>query len=161
MSGGLLRVEVAEQAGDWSDIQAKRAVQALVPIVSRRCPWAEGIVTIALAEDDLVHDLNRRYRRVDRPTNVLSFPSGEATGPESELGDVVLAVETLRREAEAESRSLDQHFAHLALHGLLHILGYDHERDADAVTMETMETEILAELGIPDPYAGNPAAMID
>jgi probable rRNA maturation factor len=128
----------------------------LAAAVGGRDEGAHGIVAVALADDPLIHDLNFRFRAVDLPTNVLSFPSGEPPGEDAHLGDVVLSIDTLRREAAAEGTPLDAHFAHLAVHGLLHILGYDHEAEADAAAMEAMESEILAELGVPDPYGREP-----
>ena len=97
----------------------------------------------------MVRNLNRDYRAKDKPTNVLSFPAPH--GPL--LGDVIIAWETLLREAEEEGITPADHLAHLTIHGLLHLLGYDHETDAEAVAMESLETAILAGLGIKDPHA--------
>jgi len=106
-------------------------------------------LVVALADDAAVQALNRRDRGFDKPTNVLSYPSGRR----QPLGDIVLARETVAREARAQRKTLDQHLTHLVMHGTLHLLGYDHERDADALIMEALETRLLARLGIPDPYA--------
>jgi probable rRNA maturation factor len=99
--------------------------------------------------------LNLKWRGKDAPTNVLSFPSGEEQG---HLGDVVLAYETVEGEAEQQNIAIADHAAHLVVHGMLHLLGYDHEQEDDAVKMETLETEILATLGIADPYGNGDAA---
>ena len=106
-------------------------------------------LTIALADDRRVRELNVRDRRKDKPTNVLSYPSGE----HDFLGDVVLARQTVWREAKSQGKTAADHLAHLVVHGTLHLLGYDHETsDADAERMEALERRILAKLGIADPY---------
>jgi len=106
-------------------------------------------LTIALADDRRVRMLNARDRRKDKPTNVLSYPSGERAF----LGDVVLARQTIWREASAQGKTAADHVAHLVVHGTLHLLGYDHETgEADARRMEALERRILAKLGIADPY---------
>ena len=116
-------------------------------------------VNLCLSNDEAVHKLNREFRGVDKPTNVLSFANYEDDAFEDmleadavELGDVIVALETLEREAEEQGVSLKAHFMHLWLHGLLHILGYDHMDESDAEVMEGLEIEILATLGIENPY---------
>lgn len=116
-------------------------------------------VSLVLADDGMVRELNRQYRGQDKPTNVLSFASLDAEddvavpdGPLM-LGDVVLAFETTRREAAAEGKTLADHLAHLVVHGILHLLGYDHLEEDEALEMEGRERSILADLGIADPYA--------
>ena len=117
-------------------------------------------LTLPLSEAHIIRTLNSNWRGIDKPTNVLSFP---ALQPERApkpgdaprmLGDIAIAYETMRREADDEGKPFDHHLSHLAVHGFLHLIGYDHENDADAEAMESLETEILAQLGIPDPYAG-------
>ena len=106
-------------------------------------------LTIVLADDRRVRALNARDRRKDKPTNVLSYPSGERAF----LGDVVLARQTVWREAKSQGKTPADHVAHLVVHGALHLLGYDHETsEADAERMEALERRILAKLGIADPY---------
>ena len=119
--------------------------------------------TVALSHDAAVRVLNRTYRQQDKATNVLSFPAPpspeqdrDSDAPRS-LGDVILALETLLAEAVDQDISPLHHFQHLVVHGVLHLLGYDHESDADAGMMEGLETAILARLGIADPYAEPPA----
>ena len=113
-------------------------------------------LSLVFADDATVQALNAEWRGKDKPTNVLSFPAfplkpGDKLPPL--LGDVILAFETVAREAAEEGKPLDHHVSHLVLHGFLHLLGYDHETDADAEVMEALETRILAKLAIPDPYA--------
>jgi probable rRNA maturation factor len=117
------------------------------------CEDAE--VSVLFADDAVVRDLNARFRGRDKPTNVLSFPAVSAGQAPVVLGDIVLAFETVDREAEAAGKPFADHAAHLLVHGLLHLLGYDHEADNEAEDMERRETEILAALRIPDPYADN------
>ena len=130
----------------------RRAVSAVL----ERETEAPAEVSVLLADDALVTTLNRDYRGQDRPTNVLSFPAGDATWPGAPapalLGDVVVAFETVRREAGTEGRPLADHLTHLLVHGTLHLLGYDHASDDEAQTMEALEVELLAGLGVADPY---------
>jgi probable rRNA maturation factor len=117
---------------------------------------AEGArLTVVLADDAAVRELNRRFRGQDKSTNVLAFPSGapDAAFPEEcTLGDVILAHDTCRREAAAQGKPLADHLAHLVVHGVLHLLGRDHQTDAEAERMEDEERAILARIGVPDPY---------
>lgn len=110
-------------------------------------------LSIVLTDDAAQRELNRQWRGIDKPTNVLSFPQIEPFGPVvGILGDIVLARETLEREAAELDKPFADHFTHLVVHGFLHILGYDHEEEGDALDMEGLETRILASLGVPDPY---------
>jgi probable rRNA maturation factor len=115
----------------------------------------KGTVTVFLADDAFVQDLNSTYRQKHAPTNVLSFAN---TGPFSDpsvLGDVVLAYETVLGEATQQNKPMINHCVHLVVHGILHLLGYDHETDDEAAIMEAKETDALKILGIPDPYIGS------
>jgi probable rRNA maturation factor len=113
-------------------------------------------LSLVFANDAMIQSLNAQWRGKDKPTNVLSFPAFPLK-PGAKLplmlGDIVLARETAAREALAEDKPFDSHVSHLLLHGFLHLLGYDHETEAEALAMETIETRILASLAIPDPYA--------
>ena len=118
-----------------------------------------GSITVLFTDDADVRNLNRQYRGKDTPTNVLSFPAGPALPglPETEMhshGDIVLAFETCQREADEQGISLQDHTAHLIVHGILHLFGYDHQSDQDADIMEKLETDILAMMGIANPYLG-------
>jgi len=108
-------------------------------------------LSVVLAHDDFVQDLNKRYRGQDKPTNVLSFPQNDEMM--DNLGDIIFALETVQREAAAQDKKFKDHVAHLAVHGTLHLLGYDHERDEDAEHMESLEIQILEGLNISNPYA--------
>jgi probable rRNA maturation factor len=148
---------------------AMRAQLAAVAAVGRGLPSAgprkmpETEITIVLTDDAAVQALNAEWRGKDQPTNVLSFPAAtsreiaraRAGGPPLLLGDVVLALETCRREAADEGKPLADHMAHLVVHGVLHLLGHDHATEPEADRMEALEVAILAELGIADPYAGS------
>jgi probable rRNA maturation factor len=129
-----------------------RAIEAAAAATS-----AEGDAELAvmLTDDAAIQDLNRAWRGQDKPTNVLSFPAvampATPTAPRA-LGDIAIAYETARREAEAESKPFGHHLSHLAIHGFLHLIGYDHESDDDAERMEQLERQVLRRLGIPDPY---------
>jgi probable rRNA maturation factor len=136
-----------------------RAIEAAAAMVD--APTADAELAVMLTDDDGIRILNRNWRNLDKPTNVLSFPALQpetAPGPDDAprmLGDIAIAYQTTRAEADAEHKLFAHHLSHLAVHGFLHLIGYDHETDAEAETMESLEREILAHLGIPDPYAHN------
>ncbi|SKA10821.1 probable rRNA maturation factor [Enhydrobacter aerosaccus] len=124
----------------------RRAARAALVGARRRASYS---LNVALADDKRVRILNARDRKKDKPTNVLSYPSGE----KAFLGDIVLARQTVWREAREQKKAPADHLAHLVVHGTLHLLGYDHETsDEDAERMERLERRILAKLGIADPY---------
>jgi probable rRNA maturation factor len=111
-------------------------------------------VSILLTDDAHQQALNRQWRNIDKPTNVLSFPQLAPFAPVAGLvGDISLALETLRRESVEFGIEFVAHFTHLVVHGFLHLLGYDHEEETEALQMESLETHVLATLGIADPYA--------
>ena len=165
-----LSVDVAIRDERWHGVEAdprgvlEPAVRAAVA-ASGIDPGGPAEIGVVLADDALVQDLNREYRGRDRPTNVLSFaltdgqetrfPAGAAGEPVM-LGDVVLAFETVAREAREEAKAPRHHAVHLVVHGVLHLMGYDHGTEADARIMERMEQRILADLGIADPYMERP-----
>lgn len=115
-----------------------------------------AMLSVLLTDDAAQRTLNAQWRQIDKSTNVLSFPSIEPFTPLNGLiGDISMARETLEREAKELDKSFTDHFTHLLVHGFLHCLGYDHENEADALVMEGLETQILASLGLDDPYAGD------
>jgi probable rRNA maturation factor len=116
-------------------------------------PGEGGDVSLWLADDAALRSLNLRWRGIDKPTNVLSFPSAVRLGEATTLGDIALAYETLAREAEDLGVPLADRYRHLLVHGFLHLIGYDHETDTEAERMEALETKILTRLGAADPYA--------
>ena len=134
-------------------IVVKKAVLAAAEAVST--PRAE--LAIVLSDDSAMQALNREWRGKDAPTNVLSFAAtaapGRARSATPYIGDVVIAYQTTVREAVAEGKPFNHHLAHLAVHGFLHLLGYDHDNNSDAQEMERVERTVLKRLAIPDPYA--------
>jgi probable rRNA maturation factor len=152
-------VEIAESSPLWRGLPeieklTERAIAA--SLAASGIGILEGAeISVQLADDAQIRALNAQWRGVDKPTNVLSFPAAPngkiAVAPL--LGDIVLSFETAEREAAEEGKSLADHCVHLVVHGFLHLLGFDHERAAEADRMEALETDILAKLGIADPYA--------
>jgi probable rRNA maturation factor len=129
------------------------AIAAAVEVAELDVP-DEAELSVVLTDDAAIRILNRDHRGKDKPTNVLSFPGfSPDEDPVPLLGDIVVAQETVAREAAEEGKSIADHFSHLIVHGMLHLFGYDHETEADAEIMEDEERRILAALGIADPYA--------
>ncbi len=156
-----LTLTLVEEDGDWSGFGPLQDVVGDVAAAlgrdRRLRSAAVGEASVVLASDALVRKLNRAHRGKDAPTNVLSFPfqrppgAGEDAG--NYLGDIVLAAETVRREAAERGIEPRHHFQHLVVHGVLHLMGYDHDTDAAAAEMEGLETDVLAAIGVADPYA--------
>lgn len=153
-----LAVEDARWETAVADLEAlvTRAVEAGLAVAPEK-PDGPVEVSVLLTDDAAVRELNRTWRGKDKPTNVLSFPAAPQprhAGTAVPLGDVVLAYETLVRESAEQSKPLQNHLAHLLVHGTLHCLGQDHEiGETEADAMEALEVAALATLGIPDPYA--------
>jgi len=159
---GFPATEVLVTAECWrtepnAEAVIHRAIEAAADIADADVADAE--LAIMLTDDAGIRTLNNNWRSIDKPTNVLSFPALQPTGagePDDAprmLGDIAIAYETTRREADEDQKPFDHHLSHLAVHGFLHLIGYDHEKDDDAEDMESLEREILSQLGIPDPYA--------
>ncbi len=153
-------IDIATPMRQWTDILPD--VEDLVRSAATAAWRASGggtaaavEISVVLADDAMVRTLNRDHRGKDSPTNVLSFPIGPAGSMDAVptmLGDVVLACETVIAEAAAQGKPVADHLRHLVVHGVLHLAGYDHEDDAEAERMERLETQILADLGVGDPY---------
>lgn len=146
-------IDVITEAGGWpgeAEALAVRAANAALGTLGEE----EARLCVLLTSDAAVQKLNANFRGKDKPTNVLSFPAPEIpSDPAPHLGDLALAGETCAREAAEEGKTLADHLSHLVIHGVLHLCGYDHETNEDAEEMEALEREILAALGIADPYA--------
>ena len=153
--------EVLVVADSWqtepdAETVIHRAIATAAEMVDADIGEAE--LAVMLTDDAGIRTLNSNWRGIDKPTNVLSFPALQPTGSSDPdeaprmLGDIAIAYETTSREARDERKLFAHHLSHLAVHGFLHLIGYDHQKDDDAETMEALEAEILAQLGIPDPY---------
>lgn len=171
MTGARLRTVIRIDQDDWQtempDTAAlcRRAVRAGWAVGRKALAKTHNLsgplpgpveISVMLSDDKTVRALNRDHRGKDSATNVLSFPGDtDAPHPGADilLGDVILAWETVASEAGAAQKSVADHASHLLIHGVLHLLGYDHEREEDAAIMERIEVESMARLGLPDPYA--------
>lgn len=160
---GPVGLDIVVEAGDWAgeealETLAARALAAAAALSGSApdddTPLGPSEVALCFADDARVQEINRDHRGKDKPTNVLSFPAADMPGaPFRFLGDIIVAYETVAREAEADGKGFDDHLTHLLVHGFLHLIGYDHETVAEAEEMEALETAILARLGIADPNA--------
>jgi probable rRNA maturation factor len=155
-------VDVLSESPLWesepgAEAVVRRAISQASAVVEPNGPAAE--VAVLLCDDATIAALNAQWRGREEPTNVLSFPAPAVSDPSASetgaahLGDIAIACETVVREAREQGRTVSEHLAHLAIHGYLHLLGYDHQTDSDAEQMEGLEREILSGLGISDPYA--------
>ena len=147
-------IDVLTESPLWEkEPQAVPVIERAIAAAAEAIDAPLGEVVVMLADDETIRTLNRDWRKIDKPTNVLSFPAAKTPGTEPMmLGDIVIAYETLARECEEEDRVFLHHLAHLAVHGFLHLMGYDHQDDSDAAAMEQLEIAILARLDMPDPY---------
>ena len=149
-----LTLDVIVESPLWDrNPDAETVIRGALAAAAKTTAQGNAEIAILLIDDSGIRELNRQWRNQDKPTNVLSFPAGTTGKANAHLGDIVIAYETLAREAEAEDKPFAHHLAHLAIHGYLHLLGYDHMTDAEAARMERLETALLDQLGIPDPYA--------
>ena len=152
-------IAISVEAGAWDDEASlhslvDRCASAVVAELGLDRPGATEL-SVMFTDDAAIRELNREWRGKDTATNVLSFPAFPALGREIPpmLGDIVIASETVAREAALEGKPFDHHLSHLVVHGLLHLIGFDHETEADAEEMEATERRVLGALAIPDPYA--------
>lgn len=146
-------IDIVTEGGGWPEGAEATVLRAATAALAA-CGEDSATLCVLLTDDEAVQKLNAQFRGLDKPTNVLSFPAPEIPGdPAPQLGDLALAGQTCAREAVDEGKSLPDHLAHLVVHGVLHLCGYDHETTGDAEEMEAFEREILASLGIADPYA--------
>lgn len=158
----VIAVDILAESPLWGEAEGWRgAVEAAVAMASAAADAEiadDAELSLLLTDDAAIRVLNRDHRGIDKPTNVLSFPQddpeADAYGPL--LGDIVVAHETVMREAVEEGISFHDHFLHMIVHGFLHLVGYDHMNDDEAEEMEGLETAILARLGIANPYADAP-----
>jgi probable rRNA maturation factor len=160
-SAAALKIDVVVDCQGWPSDAAALVRRAIVQAagtadggVFAGKTFAGKFLAVLLTDDAAVRALNAAWRGIDKPTNVLSFPAprGERRYAPVPLGDIAIACETTAREAQAEGKPLAHHLSHLAVHGFLHLLGYDHESDREAEAMEQLERKVLAALGVPDPY---------
>jgi probable rRNA maturation factor len=150
-------IDILVQSPLWSaQPLAEQTVREAIVAASAMISTKNGELSIVLTDDSSIRALNRQWRGIDKPTNVLSFPGlGIDDGPRM-FGDIVIAYEALKRECEQDQREFLHHLAHLAVHGFLHLIGYDHETDAEADKMEGLESRIMTRLNLPDPYRARP-----
>jgi probable rRNA maturation factor len=155
-AGADVKIDIRVESDLWKRNRAVKTVarRAIVTAAAMMAlPTCE--LSVLLTDDPTIRTINCDWRGVDAPTNVLSFPA-PAAGEPPFIGDIVLAYETIAAEAQAEHKPFAHHLAHLAVHGFLHLLGYDHVRKKDAEAMEEAERDILRQLRIPDPYRDQP-----
>jgi probable rRNA maturation factor len=154
----LITAEIEIAAPDWDDVSVERVTARALEQLNAVRPegWAAGLVALLFTDDATIRTMNRTFRGRDSATNVLSFPTAGPPGLpphiEMPLGDIALAAETCLREAAEKGVSPEDHTLHLIIHGILHLLGYDHVDDQEAAAMEALETRLLAKLGVADPY---------
>jgi len=149
------QIDIQTQSPLWeAQPLAIRTVHDAIAAAAAELSTIGGEVCIVLTDDSAITRLNRDWRGIDKPTNVLSFPASGQTGRQESrlLGDIVIAYQTLERECETENRLFLHHLAHLAIHGFLHLSGYDHETDGQADEMEALESKVMSRLNMPDPY---------
>ncbi len=152
-----VQTEIVVASPLWPQAESEEAVRRAIAASEALFEPTDAEVSVLLCDDAEIQRLNAKWRGKDYATNVLSFPSAGQQAGEDHLGDIAIAYETVKREAADEGKEFSHHLAHLAIHGFLHLLGFDHETDEEAEEMEGTEREILGRLGIADPYSGEPA----
>jgi probable rRNA maturation factor len=157
-ASAALLIDIVVESPLWkAEPGARATLRQAIATAAAAVPDHTGELAIVLTDDAAIRTLNRTWRGKDEPTNVLSFPAPSTPGAPRLLGDIVIAYETTAREALAEGKPFGDHLAHLAVHGYLHLAGHDHEADAEADAMETLEIAILARLKVPNPYIARDA----
>ena len=151
-----VKTEIVVASALWAEDDAEEAIRRAIAAAEALFEPADAEVGVLLCDDAEIRRLNAQWRDKDTATNVLSFPAAAHNATCLHLGDIAIARETVEREATEEGKSLADHLTHLTVHGYLHLLGFDHETDDDAEEMESLEREILASLGIADPYTIDP-----
>lgn len=146
----MISVETDVEDDSWLSLGAGLQSVVAAAVETALADQHSGDVVVLLTSNDAVHDLNRRFRGKDSATNVLSFSAAATARPH--LGDIALAFGVCAAEAQEQGKMLEHHLQHLVVHGALHLVGYDHETDDEAVVMEDKERAIMAQLGAPDPY---------
>lgn len=151
-----VQIEVVVRSARWRKLpKARTIVKTAILAAAEAVSTRPAELAIVLDDDSAIRALNRQWRGQNAPTNVLSFPAaspGKRRSASPYIGDIVIAFQTTAREAVAEGKPFGHHLAHLAVHGFLHLLGYDHDADRKAAAMERLERRILRRLAIPDPY---------
>jgi len=152
------QLEVLVDSPLWAQAEAAQGLmrRALAEAAHALSSRADAELCVVLTDDAAIRALNCTWRGIDAPTNVLAFPAKASAHPIRHFGDIVIAYETAQAEAAAAAKPLGDHVAHLAVHGLLHLIGYDHQADGEATQMEQLERMLLARLGIGDPYGPAP-----
>lgn len=151
----LLDVQIAEELEGWEHyLPSDAELQQWAELALRdRTDFDEPELTIRLVQSEESHELNFEYRGKDKPTNVLSFPfDAPPEVPIELLGDLIICAPVVRQEAQEQGKTEQAHWAHMVVHGCLHLLGYDHIKDDEAEIMENLERQIMAALNFPDPY---------
>lgn len=151
-------IDISIESERWASMELDSLVRKAIEAARaesdvRLAPSTE--VSLLFCDDERIQELNRDWRGLDKPTNVLSFPASDPARLSASplLGDIAVAYETVERESRDEQKSLSDHVSHMIVHGFLHLVGYDHETEDDAEKMEAAERRALARLGIADPYA--------
>jgi probable rRNA maturation factor len=149
-----LEVQLGDKLEDSPELPSNEQFQLWAEAaIANRTDFANPELTIRLVNEEESQTLNHEYRGKDKPTNVLSFPfEAPPQVPIELLGDLIICTEVVKREAEEQHKTLEAHWAHMVIHGCLHLLDYDHINDDDAELMEGLERQILGNLGYPDPY---------
>ena len=151
-----VEIDIAQQSDLWPACDELIRISVLAALSGAGFSKSSEL-SVVLADDAFIQDLNKTYRSKDKPTNVLSFPQDE----DFSLGDIILAYETIKREADEQHKSFEAHLTHLCIHGTLHLLGFDHISDKEAEEMEALEIRILAGLNIENPYESGGLSVED